>query len=337
MNCQDLLLGTAIGDAFGAGVEFQDRDWIRAHVDFSSLVNARASIDVPREQLGAFVEHYTPWEYTDDTEMTVGLCKALMSSSTFSEELLVVHWEAEYQLGRQQKGYGRNGHGSMSWYYKGEKTMAEIRDFQENRPNPGNAPAMRATPLGLLPSSLINTYAAINAQATHPNTNAILSSQCIARAAEFLLVKKANSKGVIDYCRQQVPLNEEYQLYLQQVQQLPDYHQLKEVDFAVLCGPQPIAAPYFLAGIKGLPSDSKYTTGAVLYLLQQSTTPFDGLKKAVYLGGDVDSVASIVTGMLAANQGLDSLPDYMVQQVEGVDYLREIGTALEEYFSSAFL
>ena len=34
-----LFLGYAIGDAFGAGVEFQDRNWIRRHVDFTRFVN----------------------------------------------------------------------------------------------------------------------------------------------------------------------------------------------------------------------------------------------------------------------------------------------------------
>ncbi|MGH1338187.1 MAG: ADP-ribosylglycohydrolase family protein [Aureispira sp.] len=331
MNCQDLLLGTAIGDAFGAGVEFQDRDWIRAQVDFSMLVNARAKIPVPAEQLSAFTQNYHAWDYTDDTEMTIGVCKALCSKHPFSEDLLVKFWEQEYQLGMQQKGYGRNGHGSMSWYYNGEKTIHEIRAFQQDRPNPGNAPAMRAVPLGLLPPSLINSYAAINAQATHPNINAILSSQCIARAAEFLLVLKGNPSELITYCMEQVPLNQEYQFYLKQVQTLSAYKQLSNAHFEILCGPQPIQTPYFLAGIQGLPSDSKYTTGAVLYLLQQSTTPFDGLQKAIHLGGDVDSVASIVTGILAGSQGLDSLPAYMLAQVEGVAYLREQGKLLAAF------
>ena len=41
MNMEMILLGIAIGDAYGAGVEFQDRDWIRKNVNFSCFVNAR--------------------------------------------------------------------------------------------------------------------------------------------------------------------------------------------------------------------------------------------------------------------------------------------------------
>lgn len=161
MQIEALLIGTALGDAFGAGVEFQDRDWIRAHVDFTQFVSVRHQIKVAPHQQSLFIQHYQDWDYTDDTEMTIGLIKALLSKQPFTEELLVQSWKAEYDQGKKEKGHGRNGHGSMAWYYSGEKSMEEIRAFQRNRPNPGNAPAMRAVPLGLLPEHLINDYAAL--------------------------------------------------------------------------------------------------------------------------------------------------------------------------------
>ncbi|MFT6334835.1 MAG: ADP-ribosylglycohydrolase [Halioglobus sp.] len=35
LTIKDLLFGLAIGDAYGAGVEFQDRNWIAENVDFN--------------------------------------------------------------------------------------------------------------------------------------------------------------------------------------------------------------------------------------------------------------------------------------------------------------
>ena len=270
MNIENLLLGTAIGDAFGAGVEFQDRDWIRYNIDFTKFVNARPTIKVPKEKLIYFTENYHPWDYTDDTEMTIGVIKALISNQKMSEDLLVQFWEKEYQEGKQKKGFGRNGHGSMSWFYSGKMTIEEVRAFQRPRPNPGNAPAMRAVPFGFLEENLINEFAAINADATHPNIKAIQSSQIIARAAEFLLVKNENKQNLILYCLDKINLNEDYISYLKQVHQLPNYESLEEKHFKILCGNQPIEAPYFLEGINGLPSDSKFTAGAVLYILKLS-------------------------------------------------------------------
>lgn len=321
---RDILLGTAIGDAFGAGVEFQDRTWIRENVDFSTLVNARNQIKVPSDKKQIFIKNYSAWDYTDDTEMTIGIINALLSKEIFSEDLLVRKWKEEYEDGKQRKGYGRNGHGSMSWYFSGQKTIEEVRDFQRHRPNPGNAPAMRSVFLGLLKEDLINNYAAVNANATHPNINAILSSQCIARASEYVLKKKGERSKIIGYCINNVTLNDEYKSYLKAVDQIGFYNELTEVDFTVLCGKQPIEAPYFLSGIKGLPSDSKFTTGAVLYILKVANSPFDALKKSVLLGGDVDSIASITTGIMAGYFGLEDIPNFMIQNVENRIYLENI-------------
>ena len=324
MQHSDLLLALAIGDTYAAGLEFQDRDWIRQHVDFTHFINMREHIQVAPEKLAAFTTNYQAWDYTDDTEMTIGSIKALCSGQDITEQALVGHWEAEYREGLQRKGYGRNGHGSMAWYYEGRLSIAEVRDFQRHRANPGNAPAMRAIPFGFVEEDLVNQYAAINALATHPNAQAVQSSQIVARAARYFLVDNGAANGLILYCLQKIELDEGYQNYLQAVDELPAYEKLSDADFSLLLGPQPIQEPYFLPGIKGLPSDSKYTAGAVLYILKQSRDAFGALKKSVYLGGDVDSLAALTTGILAGRLGVQSLPEYMIEAVEGRDYLRKI-------------
>lgn len=324
MQRSNLLLGLAIGDAYAAGLEFQDRDWIRQHVDFTRFINMREHIQVAPEKLAAFTTHYQAWDYTDDTEMTIGSIKALCSGQDITEQVLINYWETEYREGLQRKGYGRNGHGSMAWYYEGRLSIAEVRDFQRHRPNPGNAPAMRAIPFGLEAENLINSYAAINAMATHPNAQAVQSSQIVAWAARYFLVEKGTAEGLVPYCLQKIELDEGYLIYLRNVDKLPDYEDLSYADFSLLLGVQPIQEPYFLPGIKGLPSDSKYTAGAVLYILKHASDAFDALKKSVHLGGDVDSLAALTTGILAGRLGVQSLPEYMIEAVEGKGYLRKI-------------
>ncbi|WP_020567767.1 ADP-ribosylglycohydrolase family protein [Neolewinella persica] len=320
----DLLAGFSVGDAFGAGVEFQDRDWIRQNVDFTQFVNARNQIQIEDKRKALFTDNYRAWDYTDDTEMTVGLVKALMETSPFTEELLVRKWKEEYAAGIRAKGYGRNGHGSMGWYYRGEKSIEDIRNFQRDRPNPGNAPAMRAVPLGLLPDELINEYAATNARATHPNEMAIIASQLVARAATYLLILQGDPAKLIAYCRKVVPLNEAYENYLSTIDRLSAYENLTDSDFITLCGPQPIVPPYFLPGINGVPSDAKFTAGCVLYVLKYSQDAMDALRKSINLGGDVDSVASITTGILAGSKGLESIPDFMLEATEKIPGLQAL-------------
>jgi ADP-ribosylglycohydrolase len=319
------LLGTAIGDAFGAGVEFQDRDWIRANADFTAFVNARHLIRASDVAPHIFTENYQPWDYTDDTEMTLGLLQALLSGQPFTPDLLIAYWTKEYQRGILEKGYGRNGHGSMRWVFNGEKSINEVRDFQRKRPNPGNAPAIRAALLGLLPEPLIDTYAVINADATHPHPKARAASIIVARAAKFLWIENGSAADLIPYCLEHIQyIDQETAQYLQEVNKLPPPTVINEQELEILLGPQPIVAPYFLPGIKGLSSDAMLTAGAVLWILKYAATAFDGLKTAIYLGGDVDSVAAVCTGILAGKYGLADLPEFMMDNVEGKMYLKKM-------------
>ena len=57
----------------------------------------------------------------------------------------------------------------------------------------------------------------------------------------------------------------------------------------------------------------------------------EALQNSVYLGGDVDSVASITTGILAGKYGLDSLPKYMLEKVEGKKYLENLASHFEAW------
>lgn len=301
---EDILWGIAIGDAFGAGIEFQDRDWIRANVDFTKFINAR---DRPFEQ-------YHDWEYTDDTEMTLGLIKALISGREFTEDLLVEYWIREYEEDQQIKGYGRAGHGSMRWVYSGEKDITWVRDYQRNKEFPGNAPPMRAVPLGFLPENLIDAYAIINADATHPHPQARAASVLVARAAQYVIVQKGNLQEIILHCSHFIlGLDQTTLDLLPQIDLLPPPDELDETGFALLCGKQPLDK----FNIKGLGSDAMRTAACVLYILKYAHHTFDGFKNAIYMGGDVDSLASICTGILAGRFGLDTIPAFMKENVEG--------------------
>ncbi len=331
MNFKNLLLGIAIGDAFGAGVEFQDRDWIKANVDFTKFVNARQHINVPKAQLENFVKNYQPWDYTDDTEMTIGSIKAILSNRLFTIDLLVDYWQKEFLADKKIKGFGRNGHGSMRWFYEGTKRIEEIRAFQSNRPYPGNAPVMRAIPFGLIPEKLIRQYALINADATHPHPKARAASILIAQATHFLLIKMGNPFKLIPYCQSFIKdLDQETFLLLNAVNKLPAPEYLRKKDYLILGGPQPIEQPRFLAGIKGIPSDAMLTAATVLYLLKYAKDPFSGLKQAILMGGDVDSLAALVTGILAAKHGIKSLPQFMIDKVEGKQKLMTLAAKMKE-------
>jgi ADP-ribosylglycohydrolase len=327
----NLLLGFAIGDAFGAGVEFQDRDWIRANVKFDKLLNVRYLIQSKNIPTEVFTKDYQAWDYTDDTEMLLGMSHLLLSDLPFSEENLIQTLTDEYQKGKAQKGFGRNGHGSMRWVFEGEKTIDEVRFFQANRENPGNAPTSRAAILGFLPKEKIEQFAITNANATHPHPKTQASSLAIALATHFLLVEKKNQANLLHFCSKSIEkIHEPSAKLLLTIDELPNYEALQTADFELLCGKQPIEEPYFLPNINGLPSDAMYTMGAALYVLKHATSAMDALKMSILMGGDTDSLASICTGIAASKFGLDSLPNFMLDQVEGKDYLTKMANLLSE-------
>lgn len=335
INFKDILLGIAIGDAYGAGLEFQDRDWMRKNVDFSTFLNRRTDLEDVTDAYGNLVKNFKEWDYTDDTEMTIGSIKALLSGKQLSENLLVEYWVKEYQEDKKTKGIGRHGHGSMRWIFSGEKTIEEVREFQRTRPNPGNGPTMRAIPFGLVNERNINPFATINANATHPHPRAVASSICIARAAEFLIVKKLPAEKIIDYCLSFIQnIDNEFCEKLKTANSFPSFNQISETQYSTLCGPQPIIKPYYPEGITGLPSDAMYTTISALYILKHSHSTFEGFKQAIYLGGDVDSLASIITGILGGVYGLNSLPPYMAEMVERKSELIKLAEQWRNYYYS---
>lgn len=253
-----------------------------------------------------------------------------MSGKPVTDGLLVEYFTSEYLLGFQTKGYKRNGHGSIRLVYNGEKDIEEIRDFQRNKTYPGNAPPMRAIPIGFVKEERINEYAAVNATSTHPHPKAVDASILIARAARGLLVEGIGHEELIGYCLRFIADPETIET-LKAADRLHGPDLLQGKDFEVLCGPQPLEKKEFIEGLYGLSSNAMYTAVAALYFIKHSRSAFEGLKHSIRLGGDVDSLASIVTGILAGKYGIVDLPGYMMQNVEGVDYLKEIAKGFETY------
>ena len=323
MNFVNVLFGIAIGDAFGAGIEFQSREWIREHIDFTEYITARK---------GKYAENYIVGNYTDDTEMTIGIIKALRSQKVFTPDLLVQFWIQEYESDKERKGYGRQGHGAMKKVYTGEKTIEEIRSSQQERQSPGNAPPMRAIPLGYVQEELIDTYAIINADATHPHPKARAASIIVARAAQYLLLHDGNPQKIISYCKQFIRnIDCETEKLLDVIDTLPAPEKLKKEDYKILCGPQPIVN---MPGINGLPSDAMLTGGCALYILKHARSTMEALRVSIYMGGDVDSLASICTGIAAGRYGIETLPPFMIEKVEGKEYLAMIAHEFEHFLSS---
>jgi ADP-ribosylglycohydrolase len=322
MGIREALAGIAIGDAFGLGIEMQDRRWIRENIDFTKFVNVRA------EKYG---NNYSPGFYSDDAEHSIGVVKALMDPRPFSIGLLLEYWKNEFETDKKIKGFPRQGHGSILDWYEGKRSIEDIRELQSKKEDPGNAPPMRAIPIGFVNASYIDDYAIINADATHPHPKARAASILVARAAEHMIINDGDPEDLLAYGASFIEDSDTLSL-LRKAGLLGSPDTLSGPDYELLCGPQPV--PHMLQYGKemyGLPSASMRTAVSSLYIISHSPDAFTGLKHAINIGGDVDSIAAICTGILAGRYGLESLPDFMIEQTEGIAYVAKLGSDFEHY------
>jgi poly(ADP-ribose) glycohydrolase ARH3 len=160
------LLGLAVGDALGGLFEAQSADAVRAR-----FPTAERLIDYPQEEI---------W-YTDDTQMTIGVCEALLERGEVVEESLCRAFVANYVPSR---GYGRGARAVL-------EAMEDGGDYRQvaERHFPGgsfgNGAAMRVAPVGLLfrddPGRLWE-QARLSALPTHRHPLGVEGAQLLALA-----------------------------------------------------------------------------------------------------------------------------------------------------------
>eukprot|EP00929_Paragymnodinium_shiwhaense_P076050 TRINITY_DN3900_c0_g1_i1.p1 TRINITY_DN3900_c0_g1~~TRINITY_DN3900_c0_g1_i1.p1 ORF type:complete len:384 (+),score=112.78 TRINITY_DN3900_c0_g1_i1:95-1246(+) len=342
-----MLVGNAIGDSFGFGIEMEDAFWIRKNVSFDSWATKPCLPDWWTAPRGI---------YSDDCEMTIGVINGLMEHGlAIDADKLVDAWKAEYDLAMKrppplEPGYIRHGHGSIRFAWAGEKTLQEVRESQKDKVDPGNAPPMRSLGLAFVSEGDRERLCKENADATHPHPKARASSFLLAFGANFLIMQRGQQQEVLKAASAALlagelreALTEEH---LQKLDALPDYHEfgerfcdMPENVHELLCGLQP--CPY-QEGMHGIWSDAMRTAGVVLYILKWQRGPLDALKASVDVGGDVDSVAALVLGVIGGTSGLrfgeeGGLPWFLLEEVEGIEYLSARACKFETWLQAQAL
>lgn len=313
-NIIDTLQGIAIGDAFGVGLEFKSRFWIAENVHFDKYMN----------EWNAGNNTIVPGAYSDDTEHTIGVVEALLSGQPFSEELLLEKFKLEYENDKKIKGFPRDGHGSIEKWYKGEMAIDQVRKIQSVREDPGNAPVMRAVPICFAPRTHVYPYSIINANCTHPNENARRASVLTVLTAWHFLRNEGEPGELIPFLLGHIA-DEEVKFLLENVDVLPKQSSLKEEDYLFLHGVQPLPYIKWDSNVYGMPCAVLKTALNVVYILKHNTNAFDALKSNILMGGDVDSLAAVCTGIAGGKYGLDSIPKFMFEKTEGLDRLETLG------------
>jgi ADP-ribosylglycohydrolase len=330
MSWTNALQGVAIGDAFGVGVENKCRKWIKENVDFTRYVNVWKN----------GVNNISPGTYSDDTEHTVAMCHALLSGKKFTSELLLDEFKKEYEKKKNEKGFPRDGHGSIKDWYTGKSTIEDIRKEQNSRTEPGNAPVMRAFPLAFLTNDEdVASYCKVNADCTHPHPLSTAASYLTVQTIRFFFFLHQKEETLFEFLARKIKenvYNDEFDIAdilerLEKVDALPHPMHLKEEDYVVLHGPQPLPryCKWITEDIYGLPCSGIKTALNIAYLAKYTwNAPFEALQQSILMGGDVDSLAAITVGIACGMQGFENIPEFIMQSTEGLKELEDLGKQL---------
>jgi len=297
-----LLLGMAIGDAYGARFENLNRD----------------AIDLHGEE-----DTYREWNrYTDDTQMAAGVAELLVSEEPFTRETLARFLMDAYrrdprpgysEITREMLENSEDVRSFLSWLPE------EIRDQRRS-----DGAAMRALPIGWIRDRHeVIRCAALSAAITHGHPDAIAATVGIALLAHERYYTGAPFASFIRRILPDIPgLTSDTAKYLKEAC-------TGRWDPGLILGSyRDYGVPY---------TESIILLGAVLALLvTYGNDPHQVLVQAVRLGGDTDTTASIALGVALIYPGSDTLPKTLVDGLErgayGRDFLVTLGNRLDRRY-----
>jgi ADP-ribosyl-[dinitrogen reductase] hydrolase len=170
-----MMLELAIGDAYGAGLEYTDRTNIERLNDLSAYHLH------PKWHIGN-------GKYTDDTQMSIAIAELLIAGKEWSRINLANKFVEVFKRD-PRRGYAGG-------FYKFLKEVKTGKEFLEkiHPDSDKSGAAMRSSPIGIIPSTRqVIEYATIQAKITHDThlgINAAIASALMAHYFIYHLGKK---------------------------------------------------------------------------------------------------------------------------------------------------
>lgn len=163
-----MLVHLAIGDAYGAGFEYAEPDFVAEHNTVRGYVQhpGRAGL--------------RPGRYTDDTQMTIAIAEMLISGTPWTAENLAEQFVRTFHRD-QRAGYASAFYDLLCEVSDGTELLARIRPHSDK-----SGAAMRAGPIGLLPTvSDVVQHTEVQARITHDTPLGVEAAQAAALAVHY--------------------------------------------------------------------------------------------------------------------------------------------------------
>lgn len=291
------LVGALVGDAAGATLEFIDRKPTDEEV-------ARA-MTMPG---GGFLE-VAPGQITDDGELTLCLARALAGSKSFDPETIAKNY-ADW-IGSRPFDVGNTTRQSIGCFLDAEwqvvcpkegyaAGMAKAANFS-CRDSKANGSLMRATPIGLwghrMKTNDLALIAKVDSRLSHPNKSCRDAVACYAIAIAHLMNHLGDRKGAMERVTEWADVNAVAEV----CHWLDDARDNVEVPYHPQIGFIKIAF-----------------THAFRHLWLGTDYP-EALRETLAGGGDTDTNACIVGGLIGAACGAEQVTEVMQTAVLNCD------------------
>lgn len=292
------LIGTAVGDAVGAGFEGKPA--------------------VEPEAIESLVEGRELLAYTDDTHMMIGVVESLVQRGDFDGEHMARVFIRNYDS-EPWRGYGP-GPPSVFRMIRAGEPWDKAAERLYHGGSYGNGSAMRIAPIGVFyhdDLSILKEIAYRASRITHSHElgreGAALQAYAIALAVSLEPAKAFDSRKFLAELYDFVQF-ETYKRKLARAGAL-----LGELDKATV-------AADIGNGIEAFNS----VPTAIYSFLSHHHSFEEAILFAVSLGGDTDTIAAMTGAMAGAYLGIDAIPDKWRAKLENRVYIEELATVLYE-------
>jgi len=290
------LVGTAIGDALGAGREGMG---MSGNEDIVSLA----------EKLGQLI-------YTDDTHMTIGIAESLIERNGFDGEHMAQTFIENYEA-EPWRGYGSGPPRIFGMIKSGEAWYSAANRLYRGG-SFGNGSAMRVAPVGLLYSRNLEKLREIAYQSSSITHSHELGKEGAAlQACAVALALNTSSDEDIDR-----------EVFLSRLQDFIQDRLYKEKVARIreLLGEQDKAKVVAVLG-NGMEAPRSVPT-AIYCFLRQPQSYKDAVIYAVSLGGDTDTIAAMAGAISGGYLGIEAIPSEWRAKLENREYIETLAEKL---------
>ncbi|WP_375605447.1 ADP-ribosylglycohydrolase family protein [Flavobacterium davisii] len=189
-----MILQAAIGDAYGAGFEFQKQEFIDDTNDVTAYY--------PH---GLYSEIYK--RYTDDTQMAIAITELVLEDLDWTEERVAQKFVEVFHRDKR-KGYSDRVYNALDQSNNGNEFMSNLT-FQSS----GNGSAMRAYPIGFVKDiSMLLKCCEIQAKTSHNTIEGIQCAKRIALAVHFYRYGLDGKYDLIEFINTTLNEQETYEI-----------------------------------------------------------------------------------------------------------------------------